>query len=285
MARYTYRFVEVKVNDYVGSANSFKDEFLNNAKDGEVWCIWNNETKYRYFRKQGDEWIGLDKCPSHWVYCKALSERKKPVIESDKYPEYYTNPWKSLTKMTDENGNERYFDTMCFFCNNGGAIRDEYLNDWNSSGRSFANRGLPDDCSEELIAELKKDDEDLSMYKYTHVYLKEWYDLYDKEEKRIFGLLKDAYMKEVSSRLEKKVDYMLAHMKDPMSITKEDIEKLNEKDEDDENSYYESPECVIEENAYMLYHIAEEIGKIHIISDDMYDIYNEDHIRVIYYVC
>lgn len=283
MSRYTYRFVEVKVNDYVGSASGFNDEFLKNAKDGEIWCIWNNNTKYRYFRKNGDEWVGLDQCPYKWVYCRALSERPKPQIESDKYPEHYTNPWKSLTVFKDSDNKERYFDTMRFFSNNGGAIRDEYLSSWGSSS-TFDGRGLPSDCSEDLLKELRKDDPDLTIYSYTYVYLKEWYRLYESEETKFFAGLKSAYIKEATTRLENKVDYMLAHMKDPLGITKEDIAKLNEK-EDDEDSYYDSPECYIEENSYKLYHIAEEIGKIQLIAEDMYDTYGEDNIRVIYFVC
>lgn len=283
MARYTYRFVEVKVNEYVGSANGFNDEFLSNAKEGEVWNIWNTDSKYRYFRKQGNEWIGLDHCPSKWIYCQALSERPKPMIESDKYPEHYTNPWKKLKVMTDSDGKERFFDTMHFFCNNGGAIRDEYLSDW-SSGKSFHGRGLAEDTSEELKSELRKDDETLTKYRYTHVYLNEWFNLYDSEEKRILNGLKDAYIKEASSRLEKKVDYILDNLKDPMGITREAIAKLNET-EDDEDSYYDSPECFIEENMYMLFHIAEEIGKIMVIAEDMYDTYGSDNIRVTYFVC
>ena len=97
----------------------------------------------------------------------------------------------------------------------------------------------------------------------------------------------EAYEKKHHDNINKKLDFIIHNMKDPMNAN---FDELNEKEVDDdgneicdEYSYYDSPEYIIEEEMPKLYQIAEEIGKIASIAD-YYNIYSREDIRIIYYI-
>lgn len=280
MSRYTYRYVEVREAVVDGWANKLTDDIIKHAKEGQTWCI--NTGEHRYYKLINGEWVPMKQPEYVWKFCKMHHEVKRPALDKEQYPEYYMNPWRHIktVKIGDE---ERYFKTDKCFCNNGGAIRDEYLSTWGSSTPSWAGRGLPSDCSPELIEVLKDEDTgEIPNYGHTHITLAELMTIYESEEKRITGKLKDAYVKQMNSSVEKKLDYIIAHMKDPLSANPDD---LNNDTEEDEDSYYDSPEYVIDEYFINLYLLAAEIAKIELISEDIYDVYSPENVRIIYLVC
>lgn len=282
MSRYTYRHVEVKVQKIDGYAHRMTDDIIKYAKDGQTWCFTGEEKRYRKFIN--GEWVVIDKPDSEWKLCKLYHEVDRPALEKNEYPEHYWNPWRSIKTMKDGD-NERYFKCDDSFENNGGAIRDEYLSNWVTANvPNWSGRGLPSDCSKELLDSLIDEETgEIYNYSYTHITLAELNTIYDSEEKRITGMLKDQYVKQMNSSIEKKLDYIIAHMKDPLSVNPSDLNKKTD-DEDDEDAYYDSPEYIIDEYFINLYLLAAEIAKIELISEHIYDVYSAENVRIVYYV-
>ena len=282
MARYTYRHIEVRKSCIDGWANKLTDDVLKYAKEGQTWCI--NGEEYRYYTLTDGQWIGKDKPESKWILCTPSIEVKRPALEKEQYPEHYMNPWKGI-RVLKEDDNERYFKTVNFWANNGGAIRDEYLSDYSYYGSpSFAGKGLPNDASPELIEALKEDGE-LPNYHYTHITLEELEKLYNSEETRILGLLKESYTKMMNDDINRKLDYIISHMKDPMKVNPDDLNKKESDDEDDDDGYYDSPDFIIDEYMPNLYLLAQEIAKANYIAEELYEVYGSDNVRITYYVC
>lgn len=292
MARYTYRHYEVRRPVIDGYACNLKDHILEKAVNGQTWCVHGEE--FRYYTLVDGKWIGSNTVEKKWELCKFALEVKKPALSKEDYPEHYTNPWNSIHVMKDSSDNERYFKIIDDWANNGGAIRDEYLCDYGFGDTGWSGRGLPTDCSPELLEVLKDEDGELPKYHYTNITLSELRTIYDKEETRILGLIKDSYIKQMNSDINKKLDFIIVNMKDPISMNLDDLKKkkVNPDDEyddietyDEDNDYYESPEYIIEEYMPNLYLLCQEIAKLEYVAQDIYDVYSDEDIRVIHYVC
>ena len=115
--------------------------------------------------------------------------------------------------------------------------------------------------------------------------LSEWYSFYEKEKARILGKIKDSYEKKFHNEINAKLDFLINNMKSPVEADVNTFfSNLNENDNDNDDDYYDSVECIIEENMINLYQIAEEIGKIEYVAD-MYELWGSSNdVRVIYYL-
>ena len=131
------------------------------------------------------------------------------------------------------------------------------------------------------------DDGEFCKYGYskTYVTLSEWYSFYEKEKARILGKIKDSYEKKFHNEINAKLDFLINNMKSPVEADANTFfSNLNENDNDNDDDYYDSAECIIEENMINLYQIAEEIGKIEYVAD-MYELWGSSNdVRVIYYL-
>ena len=178
-----------------------------------------------------------------------------------------------------------------YWCNNGGAIRDDYISSqWGFKDCPFRQRGIPDDISPETRESMTYDGK-ISGYSHTWATVSEWASLDEAEEERLVDLIKTHVMKTTNRRMEDKIDFIISHMKDPMSIRKENVpgyvpdvmeedEDIEIEDEyaDDEAEFNEE----LSEQMSRLYLIAEEIGKAELIAEQN-GVYSSD-IRIIYYI-
>ena len=73
-------------------------------------------------------------------------------------------------------------------------------------------------------------------------------------------------------------------MKDPMSADTDTFRKPTDDECDADEDYYDSPQCIIDEEMPNLYSIGYEIGRLEQISS-MYGFYGSSNdVRVIYYL-
>ena len=82
-----------------------------------------------------------------------------------------------------------------------------------------------------------------------------------------------------------KLDFIIDHMKDPMSADTDAFRKPSDECDDEyTEDYYDSPQCIIDEEMPNLYSIGYEIGRLEQISS-MYGFYGSSNdVRVIYYL-
>lgn len=276
MSRYVIRHVEAKYDLVDGSVYRVAD-LPKDAPEGTLYRAWQCDS--RYYKMTNGEWVGQDTCPTEWRLLTGYQKLLKPHTDSE---------WRqnSTRKFKNEDGSDAWFLRHVEFANNGGAIRDDYISShaW-SDNCPFRGRGVPDDISPETREEMTYEGK-LRGYDHTWCTLSEWDALYDAEQARILGMIKDAYQKQNNNVIQKKLDFIIHHMKDPMNADYTDLYKKpvdcegNEIDE--ENDYYESPEYIIDEYKYNLYLIAAEMGHIAQIAE-WNDVW-EDNVRIIYYI-
>lgn len=296
MSVYTIRYIEGKFSNIAGTKNSIKD-LPDDASEGAVYRVWNAD--FKYYKKTGSEWVGQDTCETYW---KLLA----PIKKLDRLPErakyevldpstfeptgeykYYEPENPNIEIIKKDDGSELYLKKCPYFYNNGGAIRDEYIrNRWNDNF-PYKDRGFPDDMCDETRKSMTDDDGEFCKYGYnkTYVTLSEWYSFYEKEKARILGKIKDSYEKKFHNEINAKLDFLINNMKSPVEADVNTFfSNLNKNDNDNDDDYYDSAECIIEENMINLYQIAEEIGKIEYVAD-MYELWGcSNDVRVIYYL-
>lgn len=292
MSRYTIRHVEGRFSTEAGAVYELSElPDASSVAEGTEYRIYNKEKPY-VIAKNG-QWDFCDKCPSEWrllpLYsrCKSKPARARYKDKNGEW-KYYEKENPNYREYQSEDGEKMIFHKMNYFCNNGGSIRDEYISTSWGNDVFFAGRGFPDDMDEETRKSIYGEDgETFYGYDKTWVLLSEWDALYDTEQEKILKKITEAYEKKHHDNINKKLDFIINNMKDPLYAN---YEELNKKDVDedgneytDEYSYYDSPEYIIEEDMPKLYQIAEEIGKIASVAD-YYDIYSRDNIRVIYYI-
>lgn len=277
MSRYLIRHVEGRFECVKGSVNK-KDDLPKDAAPGDTWKVWGVPSEQRYQTFNGVEWFGSSSCKSEWRLLTPMTYKaRKPK------PEY---PGQSEDEFIDElqkqDGSPIWLKRHEEFCNNGGAMRDDYVgNGWGGNECFWRDRGFPEDMSEETKKACTYDGE-LRGYSKTWCTGSELYSLYETEEKRILSLIKDAYMKSTTSSMEKKIDFIIKNMKEPARADLSEIYKKKSEDEDDDE-YYDSPEYLIEEYMPNLFLLAEELGKVNYIGD-LYGIYSGEDLRIIYYI-
>lgn len=238
----------------------------------------------KYVIRQNGEW---EPYPSDKVYrgWRLLKTYGTPT------PGESCSDWKRVEFEVD--GKKKTFMENDCWANNGGAIRDDFISDqWGFIDCPFRSRGIPDDISPETRESMTYDGK-ISGYSHTWATISEWIAMSDAEEERTINFIKEHIAKGASKRIESKIDFIISHMKDPMSIKKEDVPgyvpegsfddgELDDIDEvDDESSEQEFKE-ELSENMSKLFLIAEEIGKAELIAE-LNGVFSSD-IRIIYYM-
>ena len=289
MSRYVIRHVEAKYDLVEGSVYRTED-LPKDAPDGVIYRAWQCESKF--YKKVNGEWVGQETCPTEWRLLSGYQPTRKSKDTDEEWRKNATKQFKDPSTGLDV-----YFLQHTEFANNGGAIRDDYISShgWGGERCPFRGRGVPDDISPETREEMTYEttwetdvpEKRLRGYDHTWCTLSEWNALYDSEEMRILGLINDAHQKQSNNLVHKKLDFLIKHMKDPMTANIEELYQKQVDDEgneieEDENDYYESPEYIREEYMINLFLIAEEIGRIKQICDwnEVWD----DAVRIIYYI-
>ena len=305
MSTYTIRHVEGRFKLTSGSVYKLED-LPAEAPEGTYYHTWQCEHSYAVFRN--GKWEPEDSCPTEWRLLTTYNRLKR-------MPD---NKWgkENTTTLRDADGNEWLMHANTEFCNNGGSIRDEYISTHNwrlKDDVPFNSRGLPDDLSEETRQAMLYEDEDWSAkpnengeypkvtktrgYDYTWVTLSEWSQMYDYEQERLKNLITEYVMKKNVNSINKKLDMILLHMKDPARINLEEVQKLvnppvrnddEEYEEGDED--YPETEWELDQNfkeefetlTISLFQIAEEYGRIYQIAEE-HDVFETD-VRCIYYL-
>ena len=277
MSRYVIRNVEGKFSLAAGSVYN-KEKLPEVAPEGTYYRVNTGESNYMAF--EGGKWVPKDMCPTEWRALQVYTKSKLPS-ESD---------WESPKKQTEEYMTHDqklvYFFRHEDFCNNGGPIRDDYIstNGW-SDECDFNGRGLPSDVTEATLRAVEYNGK-REGYDYTWCTLNEWEDLYDKERNRIIQAILDKQAKQFNKKTDQKLDFIIRNMKDPMSMNLKEIypDKKDDDEEMDENEYYESPQCVIDDEFDKLWFIAAEYGRILQIADFYGKEYSPEDIRIIYHI-
>lgn len=308
MSTYTIRHVEGRFQLTAGSVYKLED-LPKTAPEGTYYNTWQQEHPFAVFLN--GKWEPRDTCPTEWRLLKTYNRLTKAP----------TNEWaeKNTTTLKDEAGNSWLMHANDEFCNNGGSIRDEYISSHNwrlKDDVPFNGRGLPDDMSAETREAMMYEDDDWQSradengnykkvmkkrgYDYTWVTLSEWSQMYDYEVERLKNLITDYVIRKNSTLINKKLDMILSHLKDPSKLDTEEVNKLISKkrvlpEEPDENADYdESDEEPTEWDfdqdfreeyeslTISLFQIAEEFGRIYQIADQ-HDVYEGD-VRCIYYL-
>lgn len=313
MSTYTIRHVEGRFKLTAGSVYKLED-LPATAPEGTYYTTWQCEHHYAVFRN--GKWEPVDSCPTEWRLLKTFNRLSR-------LPE---NEWerKNTTALNDSDGKEWLMHANEEFCNNGGHIRDEYISSRNwrlKDDVPFNGRGLPDDLSEETRQAMMYEDDDWSAqpdengnypkvtkqrgYDFTWVTLSEWSQMYDYEMERLKNLIIEYTIKKNTNSINKKLDMILLHMKDPSRLDPAEVSKLvnppvkltdDEAEDEQEEDYDESDERNMEtdweldqnfEEEYetltiSLFQIAEEFGRIYQIAEQ-HDVYESD-VRCIYYL-
>ena len=311
MSTYTIRHVEGRFQLTAGSVYKLED-LPKEAPEGTYYNTWQQEHRFAVFHN--GKWEPADSCPTEWRLLKTYNRLTK--MPTDEYKQ------KNVTTLMDTGGQPWLMHVNDEFCNNGGSIRDEYISSRNwrlKDDVPFNGRGLPDDLSAATREAMMYEDDDWQAgadengnypkvmkkrgYDYTWVTLSEWSAMYDYETERLRNLITDYVNRKNAVTINKKLDMILRHMKDPSTIDKGEIEKLinvkpvlPEDDGDDDADYDESDERTepteweldqdfreeYETLTISLFQIAVEYGRIYQIADQ-HDVYEGD-IRCIYYL-
>ena len=262
---------------------------------------------HKYFRMENSQWVPYEgTINKRWRLLKTYGSidkmfRRRKSERPDVYEEREdfdaTVPGYKRFPLADVIMRQKLY-----WCNNGGAMRDEYVSCRSSiTPCSWRGRGIPDDISDELRISMTYEDGRTEGWDHTWCTLSELYATYESEEERILGIIKNAYMKEATSRLEKKVDFIIDNLKDPSRLTPEKIERIKgtnktdsdadvedndseEEYENDEYDYYESSEYMISEYMPNLWSLAYEYGMNSMIAEQCGYSAFDDNIRIIYYI-
>lgn len=278
MSRYVVRNVEGKFSLAAGYVNN-KEKLPETAPEGTYYRVGNCDSNFMAF--EGGKWIPKDSCPTEWRALHVYTKSKLPS-ESD---------WESPKRQTEEylthDQKLIYFFRHEDFCNNGGPIRDDYIstNGW-SDGCDFNDRGLPSDATPETLRSLEYQGK-REGWDYTWCTLEEWENLYEKEKTRILQAILDKQAKQFNKTTDKKLDFIIHNMKDPMGMNLKEIypdKKDDDEGEFDEDAYYESPQCIIDDEFDKLWFIAAEYGRILQIADFYGKEYAPEDIRIIYHI-
>lgn len=221
-----------------------------------------------YYKRTNGEWkpVPSETIKRGWRLLKTYSIGLKGSTYSDWRKQKAVIDSKEVTLLETDG-----------WCNNGGNIRDDYINnDYSIADCHFAERGFPEDISPETLAAITDENGKTRGYHRTWVTVDEWRDLYESEEARFLTELKEAYMKRMTDGVVKRLDYIIANMKDPLGAQKPNFDE----EEEDE---YDAVDEIISENMTRLYLIAEEIAKADLIAEQN-GLYSTSDIRIIYFI-
>lgn len=298
MGVYTTRYIEAKISECRGYVYN-KEDFpsVEEVIEGDIFGTNDTDSngnivsgKTIYYKMISGKWEKIENCPYHWkLLSPAVFHERKPYVGRYKVNGdwFYNEEPKSRMVLKDKSGNNIYADRKDYFYNSGGCIRDEYISgNLSPVDVKFRDRGFPDDMSEETIKSMTDKEGNVCKYGYSKTWctLSEWRELYESEKIRIMNKLKDSFENLNKNDIIKHLNFIIDNMKSPVCA---DIEGFRKKLKDDSNEtedeYYDSPQYIIDEYIPYLEQILEEIGMIEYVSQ-LYDIIDEENIRIIYYL-
>ena len=287
MSTYTHRYIEVKIPCIDGEVWNKSNLPDAQKHEGEIWRIGNHnrpaDVAPYYRAKEGpgitfDEsvytWEPVYEVKAKWVPLKwyGYLPKNRVLANSDPYykPKYIT--------AKDENGKEIFLAENLLWCNNGGYIRDEYISSRGFGSSKFANRGLPDDVSEEVFKDIASEK---YAYDKTWVTLQEWETAFESAKEKFMLGVEKRYDKMSRNEISEKLDNILATLKDP------NYEPEKKEESDDEDGYIEyedTIEYMFEEEIWELFNIQMEIDRAEFILEQFDNHYNRLASRIIYYL-
>ena len=254
------------------------EKFKDDVKVGDIFTI--TRGSHRYYKMIDGDWTPIkdNDVKRGWRLLKTYGEIHKSNV-------YALDSEKETRKRVVIDGKEKVLYEHDYWTNNGGAIRDDYLSDrWGIIDCPFRSRGIPQDISDETMKAMTDKDGKLSGYSHTWATLGEWYSFSNSEETRIMSEIRQAIQKETSKSIEKKLDFIIQNMKDPLKMNLTEIYPKNDnEDEEESDEEYDNIDEIISDGMSKLYLIAQEIAKASLIAD-FADIYGEDSVRIIYYM-
>ena len=283
MSTYTHRYIEVLHEMIDGCAWNIKNLPDPSQHEGEIYKIssYNRpEDVAPYYRAEAVcsdgkttayTWAPVYEVEKKWLPVKWYSYLPKNRVLDNRDP--YYKPKYVVAK--DGNGKEFFLEEHILWANNGGYIRDEYISSRGFDDSKFANRGLPNDVSEEV----KKDIESDYHYDMTYVTLQEWETAFEAARKDFEEKVKKRYMAKNLEEIKESIHTILKTIKDG------EYKPKKKKKKDDEDIYYEDTiEYLFEDEIWRLFLINEEIMKTEFIVDEFDDNFSHGGTRIIYYL-
>lgn len=300
MSSYLHRLYEGRfpvIAGYVYEKEELPD--ITTVKEGTVYNNFEHNKTSKYYKAVNGEWVPYDgEIEYRWRALQPLCEvdykpsraRFKDVQPDGtvvwKYYESEDFDYRNTKEWTNEDGIRKLLQKQAMYVDCGGAIRDEYISVRGFGPElDFKDRGFPVDMTEETREAVYGHDGKFTGWDATWVTMSEWSELHDKVEDEIIHKLREAYEKEMKTEINKKLDFIIRHMKEPLCADVPAFYKSLEPQTDEEgNEYgYDSPEYIKEEYFPNLYCIASELGKAAIMKD-FYGIYGDENFRIIYFI-
>lgn len=277
MSAYVYRYIEIYKEAVDGSVWEKKDLPAAEKHEGEIFKInvYNRpENVAPYYKaeavcsadgKTEYDWLPVYKVEKKWIPVKWYSFLPKNRVIGNKDP-YYKPKYKVVK---DDEGKEFFIEENIYWCDAGGCIRDKYIRKG-----AFSDRGLPEDVSEEVKNDIESD----STYGKTWVLLTEWQNAFETAKNEFAAEVRKRFAKENDEEISKKLDIILATIKDPNYKPKKKIKK------NDEVIFYEDTvEYLFDEWIYDLFTINMEIDRTEFILNE-FDLHYglNENARIIY---
>lgn len=292
MSTYTIRVVEGKVDDVFGKFYNINDVPEDMPVGANVRVYENCKTVY--YKKTVDGFEKLETCPKKWVHLNLYSElnrmpERSYYIDSNGEKKYYQNEDKNICKYVDSEGKEKIFYRHEDFASNGGSLRDDFIRSINNT--PITERGIPSDISESARKSFYSVEDDCNIgYDYTYATKTDLCNIYDIELKDLVTKLLERIHKDNTFELNQKLDFIMNHLKDSEDVYAKALKESKPNKKEDSDSYYDedyyenSLDGIIDYGFEKLTALSIEIGHLDAYMD-VYEIYDDDDIRIIYYLC
>ena len=272
MSVYVHRYIEINRKILEGRV-----DFSNISKDLKPGCYYSGWEKgyHKYIKVISNEnhnpvyeEVNEKDVPCRWELVKWYSDiRYGYSYEDDKSGIY----------KDDETKEELKLKKHVMFADNGGVIRDTFLNDTWGNDYGFANRGYPDDISDELRKELGDGE---YTWGHTSVLLSEWQGARDKLVEKFRASLVESINHTNFKDLNDKLDFIMKLQKNPsLELPKR---KRKKKDDEDEG-YVPSLDYLFEEDFWDILCVQHEINSVYHIVDEIYGYTDTSKIRIVYF--
>lgn len=280
MSTYVTRVIEVRLPEIDGYVWQEKDLDKLDKKTLKPWSIYkvNSDTEYPY--RKWHVAHDIDGIPEHWEKMKTC-EYKWNLF---KY--WVPNNIHDKTDKPDFLDDKTELKRKTDFWNNGGSIRDIYLSQWYSDKYNIAERGIPDDCSEETRKELDLDDK--YIYNRTNVLLSELCSIYNREIEEFKNKIKDNIFNKQLKTIDEKVDKIYSKLNgedipEDTSTNKENDDNISLEDDGEGYDYEVNIDTLFDEEFNDIQTLNDEITIIHHLVDETYGYISSENIRVNYY--
>ena len=290
MSTYVYRHIEINMKDYNGEIKTRYKEKGNitltesipkNIKVGEIYGFYEN-CHHKYLK--------IESVNGEEVSYSIIEEKDVPT--SWHLVKYYVNGKYGYSDYCEEDAEardkrmpftNRFGETINLreermFCDNGGAIRDNYIGCvWGDS--KFRDRGFPEDMSKELFEDLKDDE---YAWGKTYVLLSEWGAERDKLIEKFKANVIDRMNKQNNNTIQEKLDFIIRRTRDPY-CEPEKKEKTDDTDEEGNIYREDTVDYLFEEDFWDILQVNNEINYANRLVDEIYGWTSPEKIRIVYF--